>query len=116
MAVKRLEVVITGNATGAQRAMAETGRSAGNLSSKFSKFQKVAGTSFLLAGGAAVAFGKKSANTYKTISSDVAKLERLTGLTAEEASKLRFAFQQSGVSVAAAVDFTPADAELAAEG
>ena len=99
MAVKRLEVVITGSATGAQRAMAETGRSAGNLSSKFSKFQKVAGTSFLLAGGAAVAFGKKSANTYKTISSDVAKLERLTGLTAEEASKLRFAFQQSGISV-----------------
>jgi len=101
MAVKRLEVVITGSSQGAQRAMSETGKSANALSSKFSRFQKVAGASFLVAGTAAVAFGKKSAKTFQTIGGDVAKLERLTGLTAEQASKLRFAFQQSGVSAEA---------------
>lgn len=52
-----------------------------------------------IAAAAVVAFGVKSASTYKQVGSDVLKLQKYTGQSAEEASKLRFQMQQTGVSV-----------------
>src|SRR4051812_12147104 len=56
-----------------------------------------------LAGGAAVvAFGKASIDTYMNVGTEVLKLQRYTGGTAEETSRLRFAMQQAGIDVDAA--------------
>src|SRR5689334_14124597 len=51
------------------------------------------------AAAAVVAFGAKSIATYQNVGTEVMKLQRFTGDTAEEASKLRFAAQQSAVGV-----------------
>ena len=60
--------------------------------------KKVAiGASLVVAGAAVAKFATSSANAYKSIGMDVSKLSRLTGMSTEQASKLRFEFQQTGI-------------------
>lgn len=60
--------------------------------------KKVAiGAALVVAGAAVAKFATSSANAYKSIGMDVAKLSRLTGMSTEQASKLRFEFQQTGI-------------------
>lgn len=55
-----------------------------------------------VAAGAAIAikFGADSISTFKRVAAETMKLSRVTGLTTEDASRLGFAFQQTGVDVA----------------
>ena len=52
-----------------------------------------------VAAGAAIAvkFGADSVSTFKKVAGEVKSLKRITGLSTEDASRLGFAFQQSGV-------------------
>lgn len=52
-----------------------------------------------IAAGAAIAlkFGKDSIDTFKRVAGEVAKLKRVTGLSTEDASRMAFAFKQTGV-------------------
>lgn len=45
----------------------------------------------------AVKFGADSIDTFKRVAGEVAKLKRVTGLTTEDASRMAFAFKQTGV-------------------
>jgi hypothetical protein len=47
-------------------------------------------------------FAKQSVNAYATVGAEVLKLQRSTGGSAQEASKLRFAFHETGLDVTAA--------------
>ena len=98
-ASKVLKVIITGDAKGATKAFKVVAKEADKSQTKFAKFGKIAGASMAVAGAAAVGFAIKSANTFKTVGSEILKLQRATGLSAEAASKLRFAFQQTGIKV-----------------
>lgn len=99
MASKTLQVIITGKADKAIKALDDTGKAAGGLQGKMMKAGAAVGATLLAGGAAAAAFGVKSAKTFETVGSEVLLLQRRTGLGTEEASKLRFAFQQSGVTI-----------------
>jgi len=75
----------------------DTDQAAGGIGSAFSKAGAVAAASVAAIGVAAAAFAIKSAGTFRDVGGEVLKLQRYTGGTAEEMSKLRFAAQQSGV-------------------
>lgn len=77
----------------------KTGGKLGGLGKALGTAAKVGGTAFLAVGAAATAFAAKSASTFKTVGGEVLKLQRYTGATAEEASRLRFAAKQSGIDV-----------------
>lgn len=51
------------------------------------------------AGGAVLAMGKSMAGTYEQAAKETLKFQRLTGATAEDASRLRVVAQQSGLGV-----------------
>ena len=53
----------------------------------------------MAAATAVVGFGAKSVSTFKDVGLEVLKVQRYTGDTAEKASDLRFAAQQSGIGV-----------------
>jgi len=55
-----------------------------------------------VAAGAAIAvkFGKDSVNTFKRVAGETRSLSRITGLTAEESSRLGFAFKRTGIDAA----------------
>lgn len=98
-ASKKLAVIITGKADGAIKAFKSTEKAAGGMSSKFKTVAGGMAAGWATMGTAAVAFAVKSANTFKTVGSDVAKLQRLTGLSAESASKLRYEFEATGIKI-----------------
>jgi hypothetical protein len=56
-------------------------------------------TGLAVAGAAAIGFGLKSADEFSKVGGEVLKLQRFTGGTAEDMSKLRFAGEESGVGV-----------------
>lgn len=99
MASRDLTVNILGNNAGAKKALTETDQ----LTSKFGVSTSAA--SSLVAGGwmaaatAVVGFGAKSIATFQSVGVEVLKIQRYTGDTAEKASDLRFAAQQSGIGV-----------------
>ncbi|HEY3545040.1 MAG TPA: phage tail tape measure protein [Propionicimonas sp.] len=55
-----------------------------------------------VAAGAAIAvkFGKDSVNTFKRVAGETRSLSRITGMTAEESSRLGFAFKRTGIDAA----------------
>jgi hypothetical protein len=57
------------------------------------------GAGAALLGAGVLAVGAKMAGTFESVGAEVLKLTRYTGLSAEEASKLRFSAEESGVSV-----------------
>lgn len=86
-----------------QAGMAQAKGEMATVSSKGEVAAKTVSKAFMvggaLAGAALVAFGVKSAHTFESVGKETLKLQKFTGQTAEEASRLRFAFQQTGVSV-----------------
>jgi hypothetical protein len=83
----------------ASKTMSNIGRESEKTHGKLGKFGKVGAAAFATAGVAAVAFGKKSVDTYQNVGRETLKLQRYIGGTAEDASRLRFAAQMSGLSV-----------------
>lgn len=99
MASRILQIVLSGKDDGALGLMAGLGKQAEQTEGKVSKFG-TAGTAALLGiGTAAAGLALKSAKTFENIGSDVLKLQRYTGGTAEDMSRLRFAAQQTGTDV-----------------
>src|SRR5436190_416667 len=69
----------------------ETGSTVHRMSTK----SKVA---LLAIGGAAVAFGNSSINKFKQVGAETMGLQRTLGGTVQDASRLRFAAEQTGTS------------------
>lgn len=99
MGQRVLTIVIGGDAKGGQKAMADTEKSAEGVGSKLGGMAAVGGAAFLAIGAAAVGFAVKSADTFARVGGEVLKLQRYTGATAEDASRLRFAGEEAGLGV-----------------
>ena len=104
--VERLAVLITGDATGAVSALKDVAsqaeKSAAKADGSASKFSGTAtkiGAGMMAAGAGLLTFAVSSASTTEALGLEVRKLQRYTGMTAEEASKLAFAAKQSSVPV-----------------
>jgi hypothetical protein len=88
----------------ADKAGTQTGASSGKkFVGSFGREAKNVGKSIAIGAGLAVAgaavfkFAKNATTGYKNIGKEVLLLQRYTGASAEEASKLRFVFQQTGI-------------------
>lgn len=92
-----LTIVIAGDAKGLSKSLKGTETQVASLGAQFKKMAGAVGIG--LGTAAVIKFGKDSVSSYANAGREVLKLKRLTGETAEEASLLRFAAQQSGVSV-----------------
>lgn len=94
----RLGADIAGLKKGMSEAKKEMGDVAKEGHSSFSKLAVGVAGGVAAAGAAAVAFGAKSIGAFEDVAGEIAKMQRLTGGTAEDMSKLRFAAEESGVS------------------
>ena len=104
--LERLAILITADAAGAiseMKKVADTAQKdlgkAGDEGSKLSANMTKVGAAMMGAGAGLLAVGVASADTATNLGREVSKLQRYTGLTAEEASKLAFAAKNSGVPV-----------------
>jgi hypothetical protein len=108
---KTVKFLLIGDATGATKALQKTGRSfldSIKNADTFAKKAKVAGlalgaiaASAAVAGAAmAVKFGQESVDAFKRVASETLKLQRIMGGTAEDASRMRFAFKETGIDAA----------------
>jgi len=104
--LERLAILITADATGAigelKKVADSTKKNLGDASaegSNFSTNMTKAGAAMMGAGASLLAVGIKAANSTVELGREVMKLQRYTGMTAEEASKLRYAAKMSGVDV-----------------
>lgn len=71
--------------------------SASGVGGAFTKAGGMVAAGMAVAAVAAIGFALKSADTFKTLGTEVIKVQRYFGGTTEEASKWRFVAQQSGV-------------------
>lgn len=94
-----VRIAILGDASSFNRALKGAGKDAEGFGSKIAGVAKGVALAGAAVGGAAVAFAAKSASTFASVGKEVSKLQRYTGATAEEASRLRFAAKQSGIDV-----------------
>lgn len=92
-----LNVIIAGDSKGAQRAVKQVEVDASGLTGKLSRMASTAGAFF--AGAALVRWGQQAIQTYRSVGGEMVKLQRLTGMTAEQASGLWVAAHASGVSI-----------------
>ena len=83
------------------KAFTKTGGQASGMGGKIRAAGAVVGTALVAAGAAAVKFGNDSIAKYKKVAGETLALKRITGMTAEDASRLGFSFKQSGVDVGA---------------
>jgi len=104
--LERLAILITADAAGAISEMKKVAASAekdlgkaGTEGSKLSANMTKVGAAMVGAGAGLLAVGVASADTATSLGREVMKLQRYTGMTAEEASKLAFAAKMSGVPV-----------------
>ena len=93
--VERLAILITGDASGAinemKKVASEAEKSAAKADGTVSKFSGTAtkvGAGMMAAGAGLLAFAVSGIGTAEALGSEVRKLQRYTGMTAEEASKL----------------------------
>jgi hypothetical protein len=93
--VERLAILITGDATGAVSALKDVAsqaeKSAAKADGSASKFSGTAtkvGAGLMAAGAGLLAFAISGISTAEQLGTEVRKLQRYTGMTAEEASKL----------------------------
>lgn len=104
--LERLAILITADAAGAvnemkkvadsaQKDLGKAGAEGQNLSGQMTKV----GAGMVAAGAGLLAVGVSAASTTTDLGREVIKLQRYTGMTAEEASKLSFAAKNSGVPV-----------------
>lgn len=106
MATERLTLIITTDARGAVTGIESVSRAAKTALPEVDKRAAKAGTSITGIGVAAIAAGgavlggmRVAANAFVGAGREVLKLQRVTGGTAEDLSRLRFAAQQSGIGV-----------------
>lgn len=104
--LERLAILITADAAGAisemKKLASEAEKNLGqaeNAGSKFSGQMTKVGAAMMGAGAGLLAVGVSAANSTTDMGREVIKLQRYTGMTADEASKLRAVAQLSGVSV-----------------
>ena len=108
---KTVKFLIVGDASGAAKGFKAVSRGFMNSikgADTFGKKAKITGialgglaaTAALAAGAIAVKFGKDSVDAFKRVAAETLKLKRVTGMTAEDASRLGFAFKQTGVDAA----------------
>ena len=104
--LERLAILITADAAGAISEMKKVAAAAEKdlgkadaEGSKLSTNMTKVGAAMLGAGAGLLAVGVASADTATSLGREVMKLQRYTGLTAEEASKLAYAAKMSGVPV-----------------
>jgi len=104
--LERLAILITADAAGAISEMKKVAASAekdlgkaGDASSNFSGQMTKAGAAMMGAGAGLLAVGISAAASTADLGREVIRLQRYTGMTAEEASKLRYAAKMSGVDV-----------------
>jgi len=92
-----------GKDVSATKSLQDVGGAAQTAGGHFSKIAEIAGGIGLASGIAVLGskvldFGKESINAFQDVGKEVKLLQRYTGDTAEEMSKLRFAAEESGVS------------------
>ena len=104
--LERLAILITADAAGAISEMKKVATSAekdlgkaGTEGSKLSANMTKVGAAMVGAGAGLLAVGIASADTATSLGREVMKLQRYTGMTAEESSKLAYAAKMSGVPV-----------------
>jgi phage-related protein len=97
-ATATLKMLLLGEDRSASKALHGAGTEAEKSGTKFGKFGKVAAAALVATAAAAVAFGKASVDAYKTAASESSQLARVTGATITQASQLRFAAEETGVS------------------
>lgn len=96
---KDLTVRLIGKDEGALNALTSLGKKSDEAATKSAGLGKMASTAMIGIGAAAGAMALKSVKTFEDVGTQVMRLQRVTGDTAEEASKLRFAMKMSGVDV-----------------
>lgn len=94
-----IKIPILGDATSFAKAVHKAQGEADGLGGKLTKLATSGPLAFAAIGTAAAGFAMKSANTFSNIGKEVAKIQRFTGLTAENASRLRFAAKMTGIDV-----------------
>lgn len=92
-----------GKDVSASKALQDLGNEAGKASGAFGRIKEIAAGVGLEQGvqalaGKVIDFGKESINAFQDVGKEVRLLQRYTGDSAEEMSKLRFAAEESGVS------------------
>lgn len=99
MANRILQVVLTGKDDGALGLMAKLGQTTEQTTGKVGGFGRVGTAAMLGVGAAAAGLALKSVQGFERIGSEVRTLQRYTGGSAEDMSKLRFVAQQTGLSM-----------------
>ena len=104
--VERLAILITGDASGAigemKKVAGEAEKNAAKADGTASKFSGTAtkiGAGLMAAGAGLLSFAVQSASTTEQLGKETLKLQRYTGMSAEQASKLAYASKMSGVQV-----------------
>jgi len=108
---KTIKMLIIGDATGANKSFQSVGRNmlqSVKHADTVGKKAKIAGLALggimasgaLAAAAALVKFGGESVDTFKRVGTETIKLGRLTGMSAEDASRLGFAFKMTGIDAA----------------
>lgn len=104
--MERLAILITADATGAigelKKLADATKKNMGDANAQGANFSQTmtrAGAAMMGAGASLLAVGIKAANSTVELGREVIKLQRYTGMNAEEASKLRYAAKMSGVDI-----------------
>ena len=99
-----IKFLVVGDAASAEKAFKATSKAATAAAGDLEKPAKsgalmgaAIGAALLTGAAAAVKFSKESVDAFKSVAGETAKLSRLTGMTAEESSRLRFALKMTGV-------------------
>jgi len=107
MASTDLGVNIYGYDRSASSTLKKIGKEAENTGGAFGKIKEIAagvfsGNLMTSALNEVTGFAKESINEFQKVGGEVLQIQRVTGGTAEDASKLRFAFEETGLSADAA--------------
>lgn len=98
MAARDLLIRLVGDSSSAQRAMKEAEGSAEKMGGTLGKVGAVAAAGIAAVGAGAIAVGADSLKAFGNVAGAVAKLQRLTGGSAEDMSRLAFEAKETGVS------------------
>ena len=94
-----LVVQVSGNTLALNRSLDKTQGRISKFSGRAGTAIKALGPPFLIAAGAAAAFGAKSIATFASVGDEIDKMSQRTGFSAEALSELRFAAEQSGADI-----------------
>lgn len=82
----------------ASKVLKDVGEAAKGAEGKMSKMKAAGAVAFAALAAGAVEFGKKSVDKFQEVGTETLTLQRQLGLTAQQASRLRFAGEETGVS------------------